>query len=378
MNLADMLSYADIHDLSRIASTYNCDCNGHSKNELIQSILSTVNRREIFERQVIDLSIEDIRFLNSLIFDQRGSFSLEELIARVQQSRFVKEEDGMWNPRDMISRFKQRGWLFNGYSQNTRYLFQVPADLKRRFSDALTKQFRQQLVTSHEPVVYRDEQKLIVDDIYHFLHFVHHNEAVLTSDNTLYKRQLQQILDRLSVKEELVGKTAWRFGYGRFFKEYPNRFSLIYDYCYYAELITEHNQVLALSDKGKDKAALGHKEDIMQVYKVWLRLYKNAIPNLQSLLYWIEKLATTWVTLDSLKSALLPLVRPFYYDSAESVLEQRILQMMMHLGLIRIGETEEDGTVIQMSKLGTSVIQGIYVSEEDKITLTFDNHGERH
>ncbi|WP_282935616.1 hypothetical protein [Paenibacillus sp. RC67] len=375
MNLADMLSYADIHDLSRIANTYNCDCSGHSKNELIQSILSTVNRREIFERQVIDLSIEDIRFLNSLIFDQRGSFSLEELIARVQQSRFVKVEDELWNPRDMISRFKQRGWLFNGYSQNTRYLFQVPADLKRRFSDALTKQFRQQLVTTNEPIVYRDEQKLITDDIYHFLHFVNQNEAALTSDNTMYKRQLQQVLDRLSVKEEPVGKTAWRFGYGRFFKEYPNRFSLIYDYCYYAELITEHNQVLALSDKGKDKVALGHKEDVMQVYKFWLRLYKNAIPNLQSLLYWIEKLATNWVTLASMKSALLPLVRPFYYDSAESVLEQRILQMMMHLGLIRIGETEEEGTVIQMSKLGSSVVQGIYVSDEDKISLTFDHRG---
>ncbi|MDF2963535.1 MAG: hypothetical protein K0S39_5270 [Paenibacillus sp.] len=93
MNLADMLSYADIHDLSRIAVTYNCECNGHSKNELIQSILSTVTRRDVFERQVVELSIEDVRFLNSLIFDKRGSFSIEELIARVQQSRFVKEEN---------------------------------------------------------------------------------------------------------------------------------------------------------------------------------------------------------------------------------------------------------------------------------------------
>ncbi|GAA4843777.1 hypothetical protein GCM10023310_22070 [Paenibacillus vulneris] len=373
MNLADMLSYADIHELSRIANTYNCDCNGHSKNELIQSILSTVNRREIFERQVIDLSIEDVRFLNSLIFDQRGSFSLEELIARVQQSRFSKDEDEMWNPRDMISRFKQRGWLFNGYSQNTRYLFQVPADLKRRFSEALTKQFRQQLVQSNEPIVYRDEQKLLIDDIYHFLHYVQQNEAILTSDTTLYKRQLMQILDRFSVKEEPVGKTAWRFGYGRFFKDYPNRFSLIYDYCYYAELITEHNQVLALTEKGASRVAHGQKEDILQVYKFWMRLYKNAIPNLQSLVYWIEKLAAGWVTLASVKTVLLPLVRPFYYDTPDSILEQRILQMMMHLGLLRIGETEEDGTVIQMSKLGSSVVQGIYVNEEDKVALPFDS-----
>jgi hypothetical protein len=373
MNLADMLSYADIHDLSRIADTYNCECNGHSKNELIQSILSTVNRREIFERQVIDLSIEDVRFLNSLIFDQRGSFSLEELLARVQQSRFVKEENEVWNPREMITRFKQRGWLFNGYSIDTRYLFQVPSDLKRRFNEALTKQFQQHLVQASEPVVYRDEQQLIMDDITHFLQFVGQQEAVLTSENCMYKRQLQQVLDQLSVKEEPIAKKAWRFGYGRMFKEYPNRFSLIYDYCYYAELITEHHQVLALSEKGKEQLASGQKEDLLQVYRFWLRLYKGAIPNIQSLAFWLDTLAKDGVTADSVKEALVPLIRPFYYDTPESILEQRLLQMMMHLGLIRIGEHEELGAVIQVTKLGSRIIQGIQVTDEEKIVIPFDN-----
>ncbi|MCS7462489.1 hypothetical protein N0M98_20415 [Paenibacillus doosanensis] len=373
MNLADMLSYADIQDLSRIAHTYNCECNGHSKNELIQSILTTVNRKEVFERQVTDMPIEDVRFLNSLIFDPRGSFSLEELIARVQQSRFIKEEDEEWNPRDMILRFKQRGWLFNGYSQQTRYLFQVPADLKRRFGDALTKQFQRRLVAAKEPEVYRDEQKLIVDDIAHFLQYVHQNEAVLTADNTMYKRQLLQVLDRLSVKEEPAPKTAWRFGYGRMFKDYPNRFSFIYDYCYYTELITEHHQVLALSDKGRERVTHATKEDLVQVYRFWLRLYKNAIPNLQSLVHWLDKIAKSWVTLESVKETLVPLIRPFYYDTPESVLEQRIVRMMMHLGLLRIGESDEFGTVVQVTKLGNGVIQGSYVADEDKITIPFEN-----
>lgn len=373
MNLADMLSYADIHDLSRIADTYNCECNGHSKNELIQSILSTVNRREIFERQVVDLSIEDVRFLNSLIFDQRGSFSLEELLARVQQSRFEKDENDAWNPREMITRFKQRGWLFNGYSRDTRYLFQVPNDLKRRFGEALTKQLRQSLVLTGEPGIYRDEQQLIVDDISHFLQYLSQQEAALTAENFMYKRQLQQVLDRLSVKEDPVGKTAWRFGYGRMFKEYPNRFSFIYDYCYYAELIQEHHQVLALTEHGRERVSAGRKEDLLQVYRFWLRLYKNAIPNIQSLVFWLDKLAKDWISVSSAKEALLPLIRPFYYDTPESILEQRVMQMMMHLGLLRIGEHEEHGAVIQITKLGSRVIQGIYVPEEDKIVIPFDN-----
>ncbi|MDQ1909398.1 hypothetical protein RAC89_02640 [Paenibacillus sp. GD4] len=375
MNLADMLSYADIHDLSRIARTYECECNGHSKNELIQSILSTVCRKDVFERQVDDLTMEDIRFLNSLIFDPRGAFSLEELIARVQQSRFVKDESGEpWNPRDMISRFKQRGWLFNGYSQQTRYLFEVPADLKKRFVSALAKQFQQRLIETEEPAVYRDEQQLIVEDIGNFLRFLRNQEVMLTAENVMYKRNLQQILETLSVREELVPKTAWRFGYGRMFRDYPNRFSFIYDFCYYNDLITEHNQVLALTELGKARVDERQKEDLLQVYRFWLRLYKGAIPNLQSLVQWLDKLASrTWVTASSLKEAIGPLIRPFYYDSPDSILEQRILQMMMHLGLVRIGEDEAAGRVVQVTKLGSSLIAGIYVPDEDKIVIPFDN-----
>ncbi|WP_311198884.1 hypothetical protein [Paenibacillus hexagrammi] len=280
MNLADMLSYADIHDLSRIATTYECECNGHSKNELIQSILSTALRKEIFEKHVESLRIEDVRFLNSLLFDSRNAFSLEELTARVQQSRFSKEADEGWNPRDMIIKFKQRGWLFNGYSQQTKYLYHVPHDLKKKFRDVLMNQFKQDMAYSGEPNVYRDEQMLIVDDIFHFLKYISlQQEIPLTADGTMYKRQQQQIYERLSVQEDMVQKGVWRFGYGRMFKEYPNRFSLIYDYCYYHHLIAENHQGLVLTQEGRARVEENRKENISHVYRFWLRLYKNPIPN---------------------------------------------------------------------------------------------------
>ena len=55
---------------------------------MIQSILSTVNRRDVFEAQISAMKLEDLRFINSLLFDARDAFSLEELVARVQQSKF--------------------------------------------------------------------------------------------------------------------------------------------------------------------------------------------------------------------------------------------------------------------------------------------------
>ncbi|AFH62097.1 hypothetical protein ACVNS2_15735 [Paenibacillus caseinilyticus] len=373
MNLADMLCYADIHELSRIAGTYKCECNGHSKNELIQSILSTVGRRDVFEHQVGSLSIEDIRFLNSLLFDTRDTFSLEELTARVQQSRFTKEGDeDPGSPREAIVRFKQRGWLFSGYSQQTRYLFQVPADLKRRFIGVLAKQFGERLVRTEEPPVYRDEQKLLLDDILAFLQVLRDQDVTLTAEGAMYKRNLTGILDRFAVREEPPGRTAWRFGYGRMFRDYPNRFSFIYDYCYYSDLISEHGGRLTLTEHGRMRLQETRREDPVQVYRFWLRLYKGPIPPLQSLVQWLGRLCPEWVTYTSLQEVLGPLIRPFYYDSAESILEQRVLQMMMHLGLLRIGEDPQHGTVIKMTKLGTSIVEGTYVAEEDKIEIPFD------
>ncbi|MFC0214837.1 hypothetical protein ACFFK0_20730 [Paenibacillus chartarius] len=374
MNLADMLSYADIEQLSRIADTYECECNGHSKHELIQSILAKLGRRDIFDARVESLPLEDIRFLNSLLFDSRSSFSLEELVARVQQTRFVRsEKDEGWNPRDMIARFKQHGWLFNGYSQQTKYLFQVPNDLKKRFGDVLSKKFQAQLTyMDAEPAVYRDEQKLLADDITHFLSFVKGNEVALTDMGSMYKRTIGQVLDRMSVREEPIGKAAFRFGYGRMFKEYPNRFSLIYDYCFYNGLISENAGQLKVTEQGAERADSPIREDLSAVYRFWLKLYKNPIPNVQSIVQWVERLSRNWVTVDSLGAVLCPLIRPFYYDTSESIFEQRVVQMMMHLGLLRLGEDDRYGRVLQTTKLGSSIIQGTYVAEEDRIPLMIE------
>lgn len=374
MNLADMLCYADIGQLSRIANTYDCICNGHSKNELIQSILSKVNRREVFERELGALPTEDVRFLNSILFEPRDMFSLEELLARAQQSSFGLTSEGeSRNPREMISNFKHRGWLFNGHSQTTKYLFQFPQDLKKRFTDALLRSFGRELVFTDDPDVYRDEQRLIVDDVYNLLHYIYHNEVVLTSDGTMYKRSLLQLLDRLAVKEEPVAKGGWRFGYGRKYRDLPDRLSFIYDYCYYHDYIDEQPGVLRLTDLGIQAVLEGKRENIAQVYRFWLKLYKGPIPNLQSLVFWIGKLAADWVSVKSLASVLCPLIRPFYYDPPESIFEQRILRMMMHLGFIRIGEDAENGETVRFTKLGESVASGTYVPDEETISLPIDS-----
>jgi len=379
MNLSDMLSYADIGQLSKIAGAYQCECNGNSKNELIQSILSQINRHDVFENQISSMRLEDLRFLNSLLFESRQSYSLEDLVARVQQSRFGEEKKEALeepvkktkkskkkaalppeppSPREIIVQFKHQGWLFNGFSGPGRYLFQIPNDLKTRFRETLRRRFAEQLRYTDEPAMYRDEQGLIQEDIKQLLHYVYHNEVQLVSDGSMYKRPLQQLLDRMGVREELPSKGAWRFGYGRHFNQYPDRFSLLYDYCCSVKYISEQpDGLLVVEEAGKErleKPSAAEEQEL--VYRYWLKLYKGPVTNLLSLVHWVHALASDWVSVSSLREVLVPFIKTYYYDDANSILEARLLKMMVHLGLLRIGEHPEHGTVVRMTKSGHAII----------------------
>lgn len=390
MNLADMLSYADIKQLHRIADQYQCECDGHSKHELIQSILSKVYRKEGFQSMVHRLNDEDLRFLNSFLFESEKSFSLEELLARAKYTQFEEQPDNQVKPvlkrskkkakkqtvpispsRETISRFKSRGWLFNGITKNNRYLFQFPEDLKERLSDILYKHFEQSLNHTSEPPIYREEGRLILEDISNFLRLVEHEDFPLTASGWLYKRSIHHIINSMAVPEEPVSHEVWRFGYGRRFKEYPNRLSFIYDYCYFHGYIKE-GSILELTQRGQEKLFHQEQENPLDVYKFWIRLYKGPIYQLQGLVHWMDRMAEQWVTVDSLYHVLHRFIRPYYYDDARSILEKRMLNMMLHLGMITIGEHPEDGTVVRMTKRGRSMIRGIYVPEEDQVHLSLE------
>jgi hypothetical protein len=367
MNLAEMLCYADIHQLNRIAKCYRCECNENSKNELIQSILYMILRRESFQVQIEMLEREDIQFIQSLIFDSRDVFSLEELMARAKQTLFEGNEER--SPREMITNLTQKGWLFNGISYQTKTLFQIPVDVKRKIIETIKNRFEVNLNEEPEPAFYRDEQGLLREDLLTFLKFVSNNDLLLTSDGGIYKRQQQSLLDQMLVKEETIKHRGWRFGYGRRFKDYPDRFSFIYDYCYFLEYIKEEELRLVLTPTGQMKVAEGMLEEMTSIYRFWLRLYRGPIRNLQVLLRLLDLLGCRWVSLTSIKELLVPYIKKFYYDDANSIVEKRIIQMMFHIGLIKVGQSELGETVLKMTETGHRLINGIAVKDEEVIHL---------
>ncbi|AIQ13492.1 hypothetical protein [Paenibacillus durus] len=356
MNLADMLSFADMSQLTAIAGRYRCECKQNSKHDLIQTLLITLGSKDFMEAQLRECTQDDLRFLNTLLFDERSYLTLEDLLAAARASSFETQPGTNGGYRETVTRFKNGGWLFNGASQHTKYLFQVPKDLKERFRDRMAARIKEGLEISGEPGVYREEGELAAADLLTLLRFVLENEPELNLEGAMYRRCQQQLMNGLHISEPLLTKGGWRFGYGRACEHYPPRLALLYDYARHRRWIAEEGQRLKLTSLGAAVLDEAKYESLLQIFSFWLRLYKGAIPNLPSLVYWISVSAYDWVTVKSLKNALGWLIKPFYYDDADSILEKRILRMMLHLGMLRMGEGDA-GPVIKMTTWGMERVQ---------------------
>ena len=83
----------------------------------------------------------------------------------------------------------------------------------------------------------------------------------------------------------------------------------------------ENNARLILTESGTALMEEGNQVSVIQIFRFWLRLYKGAIPNINSLVYWISQCARLGHR-TSLYESLGWLIRPFYYDSPQNILER--------------------------------------------------------
>lgn len=374
MRLAEMLSYADIDQLHQLASTYSCDCNINSKNELIQSLLTSIKREANIMEQLEALRKEEFHFLMYIVFDSRTSFSLEDLRAKAKFSYMENLDRDTY--RKLVTVALKKGWIFRGISRNAVSSFQVPEDMRQSWANAILKMECGERPHLADPPVYRDEGNAIIQDLCHFLQFVQRHLPQLTSDGVIYKRNQQQLMDLMSVQEELIEKGGWRFGYGRHFRDYPDRFSLIYDFCFYRGYIHEEpGSTLWLTPEAEEANQLPPEFLSMEMYKFWLRLYKRPISGLPMFARLIGKAAERWIRENELVQILSPKIRPYYYDNEDSIARNRILKMMVHLGLLRKGLIDEEGWVFQTTTLGKHLLESVEGNMMRDIVLDRKNEG---
>ncbi|MBX5437074.1 MAG: helicase-associated domain-containing protein [Alicyclobacillaceae bacterium] len=390
MKLSECLNAADIRTLQRIAEHYELGCSRHSKLDLLQAILFAFGSRSFVEQHVADWGRGREAALLRLVMEGRHVFSAEELEAyfhgsagagagtpelrlmrpATTSSAPVGEPAGP--PGSWLDELTGEGWLFGTTHFGSRLMYCVPVELKQRIRAELLKRLSDRVRSCEQgPLTYREEAQAMARDLDVFLEYVRNHSVRLTTEGSMYKRNLQQVLELLEVAEEPL-KGGWRFGYGRRFHDYPDRFALIYDFAYHQHMIEERDDgFLTVTNECQRWIQASPTDRQQSLVRFYLQLYRRAIARLPLVAQVIAHVAIRWVHGPSMMEQLSPFVNEYYYDSQEQVWNTRILKMLMHLGVIRLGWDEAGEPWFQMTKLGQQLLT------PDAIPQTVDEAQER-
>jgi hypothetical protein len=347
MRLTELLNDSDISDLRNIAKYYECDCNPHSKNELIQGILYLLDHHVEAQFYINRLAPSHWQFLQLLLLDERLTYSLEEMESKARAA--CQLVDAPQTPRQIIQDAITYGWVFKQLKKGM-VQFRIAADWKEaRLKDCLAI-WQKNIKIRHEPLVYHDEDTLLLQDLKLFLKYIERKDAITTSNGVLYKRIQQELLKSFHVGEDPVDGRGWRFGYGRRFPDYPDRFALIYDFCYYHQFIREE-EFLKLTPLANMVWEANEDEMMFKLFAFWQKLYKKSIPNLPIAIRFILEVARhDWVDGQDVIHTLKQWVKPFYYEDSETVVSKRIINMLHHLGYLQRGYTVDSSFSLHASK----------------------------
>ncbi|WP_025026778.1 hypothetical protein [Caldalkalibacillus mannanilyticus] len=365
MKLSEYLLYRDIQELSQMASLYRCDCNVNSKLELVQSIHHSMMSKNAYPSILKELDKNVLHFLLYILYQNTSTFSIDELMAKAKYVRdqFQSEE----SPRTWITQLLKRGWLFPSSSR-----FQVQLDMADDLNRLLRSQIMDYIKQEYQistraelDLSYRDEGKAIQYDVGIFLAHIAKEPVPITVEGVIHKRNQQLLLKKLSVEEELILDKSWRFGYGRRFPAYPNRFSLIYDFCFAQKWIEEeaggYVTLSYLGDKALEQEEWKLPSTFKRMVMFWVKLYKQPIPSLPFLILLVNELTQgEWIDTIQLFNVTKPWLKKYYYDEIETIYRERFLQMLVHLGLLHM-TVEKQGQPVYC-RLNPILIEEIFKS----------------
>lgn len=368
MRMADWLTYADIEQLKQLNRFYGGDCDHHSKHDLICSLLRQMGKKSELKTRMEELTPAGRRFLQLIVLDHSLAYTMEELLAKGRAA--LNGEEG--EPRLFIVEAMKRGWLFPGYSHRTQNLYHIPNDTKEQMTQLLIEPYRDpEYILREPPSFYRNEENQMTADLYHFLDFIRKDIVRLTNEGAIYKQQQKQMFKSFIIPEEPIQHKGPRFGFGRRYHLYPDRFSLIYDYAFYKGYFVEEEEgTLRLTETGLGKINNRDSQESKELYRFWVRLYRKPIVHLPILVRWIGLLGYPgWISVERVYQAVQAWLSPYYYETEQSLFK-RIIQMMLHLGVLSLG-TENGQHYLTLTHSGIRWLQGISVFREQVIEEGF-------
>jgi hypothetical protein len=324
MNLMDVLLFQDRNELIKLVKERDVSPNINSKRELIEVIYPSLVNVEHLSKRFRCLSTAAQNMALALCYDKKIMLSKEEL------NGFSPHLKG--KPFDeLMEELTKNGFLFSYVDRN--YL--VPSQIKKGLLRLIQKRLEDDRLIL-PPFSNEDREITIVNDIFAFIDYVAGQPLSLTKTGVMYKKDFNLVMKDFSYKEELP-KEQWRFGYGRRFSQYPDRFSLIYDFCFYKGWLSENESILTVQKQVEELYNMRIHELIGSIIIYWQKLYRRPFPNV-SILY--EIVLNTLkegegIEEEHLLATLSPFVTEYYFDKKEDVVKKRFINVLMYLNVIK-------------------------------------------
>lgn len=369
MRLADCLNQSDITKLQKIAKRHALACPLYSKNTVLQEILSRFFEPHYVEQRVQFVSAPAQKALEQLVLDGRSTFVKEELTGLLKDVCGEVDTDRR-AVATVLTELIQEGFLFENTSSSS-VMYVCPEDVWKKLRESTYQNLQAKVQKAAiKPMIYRYDETAMARDAAVLLFFVAKQPIKLTQEGIIFKRFQQQIAQLFEVSEEpLASSGVWRFGYGRSYHDYPERFALLYDHLYEEGCLIEQEDGNLVVDATTCNTYLKQSDEdrAYQIFLYWIKTYRHAIKNIRRLLAQIAQMAAhEWVYAESMKAILQLQVRDFYYETAEQVYELRFLQMLVYTGAFMRGQGESGTVLYRLSKMGEKWLGNAISLETDE------------
>lgn len=380
MRLAECLNRSDHGILRKIAERHDFSCPLYSKNAILQEVLARFFASDYLAQRLSSLTPEARAAVREIAFDRRDRYAREELLALLRRvapcadsaleskpadaegtkkrAGRAREKTKIVPPvdpaRTLLTALQCEGLI---YPETGGAVFVCPADVWLRLYEMVSGEERAHVQSSgREPVAHRDDGLAMARDAATFLLHLGRQDIRLTGDGVIFRRQQAQLFQLFEIEEQpLPPHVGWRFGFGRRFHDYPDRFALLYDALFSDNLILEgeDGRLRANADAVQTYLRVPEDERGERFFRYWLKTYRAAIPNLRTIVSRLgEAVRYSWVYGGSLRDLWLPQIQPYYYESGEMVWESHILGMLVCLGVLARGAAADGSALYRLTRQG--------------------------
>ncbi|SDY87619.1 hypothetical protein SAMN05421736_10455 [Evansella caseinilytica] len=327
MKLMNILLTQPQTELVNRVKALGLTCDAHSRQQLTEQLAKALLNKAHAEKEWQEMKTAEQQLLTQMSYGSMfASYTTNELFTCVKRSERAQFDR-------IVESLKSKGWIYREASG----VWHLPLELKDWIKNYTYQVFRQHFILFPDAGTSRSD---IIGDLFQFMEHLAENGVRLTKNKTIHKKELAAILRSQSKQEEIPAE-KWRFGYGRHFYYYPDRFSFLYDFCCDQGWIDEGEnlEVTPAWDSGQE---ISVNELLERLCRFYLRLYSRVIPQLPFLLELIRGVFPDNEGMEEQQLIFLlkQYIDPYYYDEPETIIKIRIIQMLEYIGVVEIKEMD--------------------------------------